>query len=109
MIIDWGAVLTGFGVGVVISTLFFASLALAMRLALRSLRPVAVLLSSAAVRIGLLLWVGWQVTNAATDGWALAGYALAFFLVRFIATMIARPPRSPGTVGHRRSDATESR
>jgi hypothetical protein len=34
-----------------------------------------------------------MVTGGATLVWAFAGYGLAFFLVRFVATMLARVPR----------------
>jgi len=46
------------------------------------------------VRIALLLSVGWLVTGGATLVWVFAGYGLAFFLVRFVATTIARLPRT---------------
>ncbi|RCV86788.1 ATP synthase subunit I [Vreelandella rituensis] len=93
MTIDWHAVITGVGTGVTVSILYFAGLALSVRLALRLTRPIYVLLPSAALRIGLLLSAGWLVTDGGTLGWAFAGYALAFFLVRFIATLMARLPR----------------
>lgn len=93
MTIDWHALFTGFGTGVSVSILYFVGLALSIRLALRLVRPVTVLLPSAALRIGLLLSAGWLVTEGGTLGWAFTGYALAFFLVRFIATLMARLPR----------------
>jgi hypothetical protein len=93
MTIDWHAVITGFGAGVIVSILYFVGLALSVRLALSVPQPIVVLLPSAIARIGLLLSAGWLVTDGGTLGWAFAGYALAFFLVRFIATMMARLPR----------------
>ncbi len=93
MTIDWHVVITGFGAGVAVSILYFLGLALSVRLALRLTRPVSVLLPSGALRIGGLLAAGWWVTEGGRLGWALAGYALAFFLVRFIATLMARLPR----------------
>lgn len=93
MTVDWGAVLAGFGIGTVVSVLFFVGLVLGVRLALRLSRPTAILLPSSAVRIVVLLWAGWLVTGGGTDGWAFGGYTAAFFLVRFIATSIARVPR----------------
>jgi hypothetical protein len=93
MIVDWPNALMGFGVGVAVSVLYFVSLALSVRVALTLYRPVVVLLPSAVLRIGLLLAVGWMVTGGATLVWAFAGYGLAFFLVRFVATMLARVPR----------------
>ena len=93
MTIDWHAVIIGFGAGVAVSILYFVGLALSVRLALSVPQPIVVLLPSAIARIGLLLSAGWLVTDGGTLGWAFAGYALAFFLVRFIATMMARLPR----------------
>ncbi|MBW4935318.1 ATP synthase subunit I [Marinobacter sp. F4206] len=91
---DWTAVYTGFWIGAVASTLFFAGLAVSVRWALRAGRPGMILLPSAAVRIALLLGVGWWVTGAGSDSWAFVGYVAAFFLVRLIATVIARLPRA---------------
>ncbi|MHA7808274.1 MAG: N-ATPase subunit AtpR [Marinobacter adhaerens] len=92
MIIDWPDVLWGFGAGVAVSILYFAGLAASVRFALGSSRPSAVLLPSAVVRIGLLLAVGWLVTGGGTLPWAFAGYGAAFFLVRYLATLLARIP-----------------
>ncbi len=93
MIVDWSDALTGFGVGLAVSALYFVGLAVSVRVALCSSRPAAVLLPSAVLRIGLLLAVGWLVTGGATLLWAFAGYGLAFFLVRFLANVLARIPR----------------
>lgn len=94
MTIDGTAVILGLGAGGVASVLYFAGLAWSVRLALRATRPMAVLLPSAALRIGLLLAAGWWVTEGGTRVWAFAGYALAFFLVRGLATRMARLPRA---------------
>lgn len=93
MTVDWPGALMGFGAGVVVSVVYFAGLAVSVRAALTSSRPAAVLVPSAVVRIGLLLAVGWLVTGGATLVWAFAGYGLAFFLVRALATVFARLPR----------------
>lgn len=93
MIVDWPDALMGFGVGLAVSILYFAGLAVSVRVSLTSSRPAAVLLPSAMLRVGLLLAAGWLVTGGATLFWAFAGYGLAFFLVRFLATMLARVPR----------------
>lgn len=90
--IDWPGAQMGFGVGVAMSALYFVGLAVTVRVALRSSRPNAMLLPSALARIALLLAVGWLVSGGATRVWAFAGYGLAFFLVRFLATMLARAP-----------------
>ncbi|MEQ6916275.1 ATP synthase subunit I [Halomonas aquatica] len=94
MTIDWHAVITGLGSGVIVSVLYFVGLALTVRLTLSAPRPMSVLLPSAAARIGVLLAAGWWVTDGGTLGWAFTGYVLAFFLVRFIATLMARTPRA---------------
>lgn len=94
MVIDWGAVLLGFSVGVPVSLLFFAGLAWGMRRALRSTRPELVLLLSSGSRIAMLLAVGLRV--AASGRWPLAGYVLAFFLVRLAAVRWAKASRAPG-------------
>jgi hypothetical protein len=92
IIIDWPDVLWGFGVGVAVSILYFAGLAASVRFALGSSRPSVVLLPSAVVRIGLLLAAGWLVTGGGTLPWAFAGYGTAFFLVRYLAILLARIP-----------------
>lgn len=93
MTVDWPVALMGFGAGLVASALYFIGLAFTIRVVLGSSRPHMVLLQSAVVRIGLLLGVGWLVTDGATLMWAFAGYGLAFFLVRFLATSLSRLPR----------------
>ncbi len=95
MAIDWDALLLGFSVGVPVSVLFFAGLAWGMRLALRSARPGALLVLSFAGRITLLLAVGFRVTAAGVNAWPLAGYALAFLLVRLAVVIWARATRIP--------------
>lgn len=87
--IDWTALGLGAFAGAVAGGLFFAGLALGMRLALGRARPTAILLASAALRIAALLGLGWLV--AGQGGSALAGFALAFLLVRFGAITVARP------------------
>lgn len=86
---DTSAVLLGLAIGAGVSGLFFAGLGLGMRLALRAPHPLPFLVLSAAIRMGVLLGLGWLV---ATQGgaWALAGYAAAFMLVRTAVTFIAR-------------------
>ena len=86
--IDWGLFGIGVGAGLVAGALFFAGLALGMRLA-----PRVVLLSSSALRILVLLGLGWLV--AAQGAVTLVGFAVAFLVARFAATAIARhPPKS---------------
>ena len=95
MVVDWEAVLLGFSFGVPVSVLFFAGLAWGMRLALRSARPGVLLLLSSLCRIAMLLAVGFWVTASGDNAWPLAGYALAFFLVRLVAVLWAQPARIP--------------
>lgn len=89
--IDWGALMFGFAIGVLVSVFFFAGLAWGMRRALRSTRPVAFLLFSSACRIATLLAIGFWVTASRGNAWPLAGYALAFFLIRLIVVLKSRP------------------
>lgn len=95
MVVDWGAMLLGFSFGVPVSVLFFVGLAWGMRLALRSTRPGAWLLLSFMCRIAVLLTVGFWLTATGDNAWPLAGYALAFFLVRLVAVLWARTARIP--------------
>ncbi len=93
ILFDWTALLAGLGIGTLTSAAFFAGLGLGLRVTLRSARrpgwSFGVLMLSAAVRMSALLGIGWLV---AVEGgpWALAGFALAFLVVRFTATTIAR-------------------
>lgn len=90
MTIDWEALVFGFTIGVFVSLFFFAGLAWGMRRALHSTRPIALLLLSSMVRIVTLLAVGFWVTASMGSAWPVAGYALAFFLIRLIAVLRAR-------------------
>ncbi|AJE48444.1 ATP synthase subunit I [Celeribacter indicus] len=90
--LDWTLVGLGALGGAVAGVLFFAGLALGMRLALRARRPVPVLVTSAGLRIAALLAAGWLVAQAGAA--VLAAFALAFVAVRFLAVALARPPRA---------------
>lgn len=87
--VDWTAMMLGLGVGLVMGAVYFAGLALGIRLALRRKRPVGLLSLSAALRIAALLSVGWVVARQGGP-WAAPGYAIAFLVVRFVATTLAR-------------------
>lgn len=87
--LDWTTFGLGAGFGLVIGAVFFAGLAYGMRFALRQARPLPVLLLSAAVRIAMLLAVGWWV--AAQGAVALAGFALAFLVLRIGVSTFVRP------------------
>ncbi|HNP37567.1 MAG TPA: ATP synthase subunit I [Woeseiaceae bacterium] len=93
MVIDWAAALLGFSVGVPASLLFFAGLAWGVRRALRSTRPGALLLLSFLCRVALLLAAGFWLVSSRDSAWPLAGYALAFFLVRIAAVLWVRTAR----------------
>lgn len=86
---DWTQILIGLIVGAGVSALYFAGLAYGMRIALRRESPILILSISAAVRMAMLLGAGWLVTSQGGTC-AFAGYAAAFFIVRFIATTVAR-------------------
>ncbi len=95
--VDWQAVLVGLSFGLPVSALFFAGLAWGMRRALNSGRPALWLMTSSFCRIAILLAIGFQVTASAGSNWAIAGYALAFFLARLIAVLWARVSKAPTT------------
>lgn len=80
--LDWSMLALGLVAGSAAGALFFAGLALAIRLALPAARPMAVLLPSAAVRIALLLAAGWWMAGYGAA--ALAGFALGFVVLRFV-------------------------
>lgn len=89
MSFDWTALAIGLATGTATSVVFFAGLGLGMQIALRSVRPVVLLLVSAIVRMVVLLGVGFLVVGQAGP-WSLLGYAVAFLTIRFIATTAAR-------------------
>ncbi|NWN91956.1 ATP synthase subunit AtpR [Marinobacter adhaerens] len=97
MTVDWHAVLLGFSFGLPVSALFFLGLAWGMGRALRSGRPGLWLMASSFCRMAILLGIGALVTAYASSNWAIAGYALAFFLARLIAVLWARIGKTPTT------------
>lgn len=88
MSFDWGAVVVGLIFGTATSAVFFAGLGLGMRMALRSAKPVAVLMMSSTLRISGLLGIGWLAVGQGGP-WSLLGYAAAFTAVRFVTTTVA--------------------
>lgn len=86
--LDWTTMSLGAALGALAGTLFFAGLAWGMRIALRGSRPAGVLLASAALRIAALLVLIWWV--AGQGPFALAGFAIGFFLVRIGVQIFAR-------------------
>ena len=91
--IEWNTFWIGLVAGAFASSLFFAGLAMGMRLALQSDKPAALLFISAAVRIALLLWFGSWVASRGSG--ALIGFALAFLMMRLIITALVRPTVKP--------------
>ena len=88
--VDWVALLLGLLLGLAVSSLFFIGLAWGMRLALASSSPNSKLFLSFVLRLSLLLGVGFLLASVTTNLWPLLGYALAYFIVRFIALRRAR-------------------
>lgn len=74
--------------GIAASGVFFAALALSVRIVARSAKPGVVILGSAVLRIAILLAAGW---GAADFGlWSGIGFAVAFVLVKHVAISLAR-------------------
>ncbi|WP_281824862.1 ATP synthase subunit AtpR [Jannaschia rubra] len=86
--IDWTLFAMGALAGAAAAAAFFGGLAVGVRMALRRRRPMAVLLPSAAIRIALLLTFGWWV--AGLGAVALAGFALAFMVLRVVLLATVR-------------------
>ena len=79
---------TGTALGVAAGGIFFAGLALSVRAARRAIKPGALLLGSAALRIALLLLAGWSVAQLGTS--SSIGFASGFLFVRYAAIALAR-------------------
>ncbi|MCY0096777.1 ATP synthase subunit I [Hoeflea ulvae] len=93
--IDWTAAMLGFGIGTVTGAIFFLGLAVGIRRALRTGSPVIVLSLSAAIRLAGFLGIGWIVVSQ-SGPWACLGYGIAFLVVRFVATTLARREAATG-------------
>lgn len=87
---DVHALLLGLGAGLLASLVFFFGLAWGIRQALAARRPALVLVSSFVCRSALLVGLAVVVARLAQPLWALAGYALAFMVVRALALRLAR-------------------
>ncbi len=88
--INTNALLLGLAVGLPMSVLFFWGLSWGMRMALASSQPGGLLMLSFFVRLVVLLAVGFALIKLTNTLWSLAGYMLAFFLVRIMAVVRAK-------------------
>ena len=88
--INISAIVTGVAVGLPMAVLFFWGLNWGMRKALASSSPGSLLMLSFFVRMALLLGVGLMLTRLTESLWALAGYMLAFLLVRIVIVARAK-------------------
>lgn len=99
IVVDWHAVLWGLASGAPVSALFFNGLAWGIRRAMVSARPGVVLALSALARMAVLLLVGYGVMLASGTAWSLAGFMVAFFVVRLVAVQWVRVPRPQAAGG----------
>ena len=86
----WESLLLGLVVGLLVSSVFFLGLKWGMHVALRSSKPVGVILVSAVCRVSLLIWIGYGVTAHVGNVWPAAGYAAGFLLIRTLAIQSVR-------------------
>lgn len=91
--INSSAILLGFALGLPMALLFFWGLNWGMHLALNSTHPGSLLMLSFFLRLVVLLAVGFGLTKITATLWSLAGYMLAFLLVRILAVMRAQVQR----------------
>lgn len=96
--INTNAILLGLAVGLPMSILFFWGLNWGMRLALASSSPGSLLMLSFFLRLVVLLAVGFALTKLTNTLWSLAGYMLAFLLVRIVAVVRARISPAPDVI-----------
>lgn len=80
---NWIDMTIGFAFGTLAGLVFFAGLGLSVRLATNTAKPSRILLSSAALRISLLLLSGWAVAQIGVA--SLVSFAVAFVVIRFAA------------------------
>lgn len=83
---DLTPLLVGFALGIPASLLFFLGLGWGMQLALKSKHTGWLLLLSFLLRSALLVGVIWLMIQWLHPLWAIAGFMLAFVLVRRITT-----------------------
>lgn len=90
----------GFGIGLIMSALFFAGLAWGMKKALASKQPALWLLASFILRASLLLGAGILAFSQSQDIWLLAGYLIAFFVVRLLSTKLTKAKLEASHAAH---------
>ena len=95
IVVDWTAAMLGVGAGTVMGIVFFVGLAIGIRRALRTKAPIGILTLSAALRLAAFLGIGWVVVSQGGP-WAGLGYGIAFLIVRFVATTLARTDATAG-------------
>lgn len=88
--IDSNAILLGFTLGVPMAVVFFWGLNFGMQLALASQNPGSLLMLSFFIRMLALLAVGFAMVKLTDTLWSLAGYMLAFLLIRVVAVIRAQ-------------------
>lgn len=87
-VVDTHAIVLGFSFGAVLSGIFFASLAISIRIAMNARRPAVTLLLCAGSRILLFMVAGYWVVDAFGGQWCLVGFIMGFYLVRLLATSL---------------------
>lgn len=92
--LDIASLLIGLAAGLPASAVFFAGLAWTVRRILHARRPAVFLLLSFLGRAGLLLGLGVWATRQGNPLWVLAGFLLAFLLVRTLLIRKVRPAES---------------
>ncbi len=90
MALHWESLLLGLAAGLLVSPVFFLGLKWGMHVALRSSKPMAVILFSAICRISLLIWIGYGITAHVGNVWPAVGYAVGFLLIRTWAIQSVR-------------------
>tara|TARA_R110002074_G_scaffold116492_3_gene247909 strand:- start:102 stop:386 length:285 start_codon:yes stop_codon:yes gene_type:complete len=92
---DWTDLATGLAIGLAVCAVFFAGLALGVRIAVRSARPGMVLAISAGIRIAMVLAAAWATAQISI--WSMAGFGLAFLAARLV--VLALTPALARTEG----------
>lgn len=89
--IDWDALMLGAAVGAGAGALFFAGLAVSVRMAMRRASRAPLLALSAGVRIAALLALAWGVSQTGGAPAAI-GFGVGFLGARWLALALARSP-----------------